>query len=54
MCLVEIKGSLKPLIACCILFNKNMIIYTNINLVTISVEFQLLCLTMYNIYNILK
>jgi len=39
MCLVEIKGSLKPLIACCTLFNKNMIIYTNTDLVRKSREF---------------
>lgn len=39
MCLVEIKGSLKPLIACCTLFNKNMIVYTNTDLVRRSREF---------------
>jgi len=39
MCLVEVKGSLKPVIACCTLFNKNMIIYTNTELIRRSREF---------------
>ena len=39
MCLVEVKGSLKPLIACCTLFNKNMVIYTNTDLIRRSREF---------------
>lgn len=39
MCLVEIKGSLKPLIACCTLYNKNMVVYNNTDLVRRSREF---------------
>ena len=39
MCLVEVKGSLKPLIACCTLYNKNMVVYTNTDLVRRSREF---------------
>ena len=39
MCLVEVKGSLKPLIACCTLFNKNMIVYTNTELIRKSREY---------------
>lgn len=39
MCLVEVKGSVKPLISCCILFNTNMIVYTNTELIRKSREY---------------
>jgi len=39
MCLVEVKGSLKPLVACCTILNNNMVIYTNTDLIRKSREY---------------
>ena len=39
MCLVEIKGSLKPLVACCTIINTNMVVFTNTFLIRKSREY---------------
>ena len=39
MCLIEIVGSLKPLVSCCTIINDNMVIYTNTELIRKSREY---------------
>lgn len=39
MCLIEVKGSAKPLVACCTIINSNMVIYTNTDLIRKSREY---------------
>ena len=39
MCLVEISGSLKPLVACCTIIHSKMIVYTNTDLIRRSREY---------------
>ena len=33
MCLIELKGSLNPVVSCCTIINDNMIVYTNTKLI---------------------
>lgn len=39
MCIVEIKGTLKPLVSCCTLLHSKMIVFTNTDLVRRSREY---------------
>jgi len=39
MCLVEVKGSLKPLVSCCSIINSNMVVYTNTGFIRRSREY---------------
>ena len=39
MCLIEVDGSLKPLVSCCTVVHSNMIVYTNTDLIRKSREY---------------